>query len=205
MNWKKIKPLDKKRINIGIVEPSQVVYEGLSNIILKAKRNSFIYWLADIGELNDLFEKSTIDLVIINPCIIQNRLPEFIKCKKSHLKISWIGLVYSCYDNQLLNQFNDTISILDSVEVIVNKLNSLVVKGSSKLVKEQLSEREIDVLVQLVKGLSNKEIADKLNISIHTVISHRKHINEKTGIKSLPGLTIFAISQNITSVNSIPQ
>jgi len=197
--------LDRKRINIAIIEPSQLVYEGISNIILKAKRNSCIYWLADFGELNDLLEKTAIDIVIINPCIIQNRVQEFVKCKKNHLKISWIGLVYSCYDNQLLNQFNDVISILDTVEVIVSKLNSSEIKGNNKLVKEQLSEREIDVLIQLVRGLSNKEIAEKLNISIHTVISHRKNIIEKTGIKSLPGLTIFAISQNITSVNSIPQ
>jgi len=48
-----------------------------------------------------------------------------------------------------------------------------------------------------VKGFSNKEVADNLNISIHTVISHRKNISQKTGIKSQSGLTIYAISNKI--------
>lgn len=57
----------------------------------------------------------------------------------------------------------------------------------------ELSAREIEVLVLLTKGCINKEIADKLNISLTTVISHRKNIVEKLGIKSVSGLTIYAI------------
>ena len=60
----------------------------------------------------------------------------------------------------------------------------------------------MDVLIHLVHGLSNKEIADKLNISIHTVVSHRKNIIQKTGIKSQAGLTIYAISKKIISIDS---
>jgi DNA-binding CsgD family transcriptional regulator len=202
MNLKRTSVVDRKRTNIAIIEPSRIIYEGLSNIISKAKRNSYIYWLEDFNEINELFEKTAIDIIIMNPCVIQNRVQEFIRCKKNHFKISWIGLVYSCFDNQLLNRFNDNFSILDSIDIIESKLTPAV-KSSGDIAKEQLSDRETDVLVELVNGLSNKEIADKLNISIHTVISHRKNINEKTGIKSLPGLTIFAITQQITSINSI--
>ena len=56
-----------------------------------------------------------------------------------------------------------------------------------------LSAREIEVLVLITKGLINKEIADKLNISLTTVITHRKNITEKLGIKSVSGLTIYAV------------
>jgi regulator of cell morphogenesis and NO signaling len=56
----------------------------------------------------------------------------------------------------------------------------------------ELSEREKQALIALACGLSNKEIADKLNISIHTVISHRKNIIRKTGIKTVQGLTLYA-------------
>ena len=65
---------------------------------------------------------------------------------------------------------------------------------------KQLSEREIDVLRLLLEGLSNKEVADRLCLSTHTVISHRKNISSKTGIKSLAGLTIYAISNGIIKV-----
>ena len=57
----------------------------------------------------------------------------------------------------------------------------------------ELSAREIEVLVLITKGLINKEIADKLNIGLTTVITHRKNITEKLGIKSVSGLTIYAV------------
>lgn len=63
--------------------------------------------------------------------------------------------------------------------------------------KESLSPREKDVLKWVVNGLSNKQIADKLNISIHTVITHRKNITNKLEIKSVSGLTIYAILNNL--------
>lgn len=57
----------------------------------------------------------------------------------------------------------------------------------------ELSAREIEVLVLVVKGFINKEIADRLNIGLTTVISHRKNIAEKLGIKSVSALTIYAV------------
>lgn len=65
----------------------------------------------------------------------------------------------------------------------------------------ELTDREIDVLRLLLAGNSNKEVADKLNISTHTVISHRKNITSKTSIKSLAGLTIYAIQNGIIEMS----
>ena len=69
--------------------------------------------------------------------------------------------------------------------------------------EHDLSLREIEVLVLLTKGLINKEIADKLNISLTTVISHRKNISEKLGIKSVSGLTIYAVMHGYIEADSI--
>jgi len=66
-----------------------------------------------------------------------------------------------------------------------------------------LSAREIEVLKLITKGLINKEIADKLNISLTTVISHRKNITEKLGIKSVAGLTIYAVMNGYIEADSI--
>lgn len=68
---------------------------------------------------------------------------------------------------------------------------------------EELSDRERDVLVQVVRGLSNKEIADVLCISTHTVISHRKNIAHKLNIHSTAGLTIYAIVNKLVDLNSL--
>ena len=68
---------------------------------------------------------------------------------------------------------------------------------------EELSEREKDVLIQVVRGLSNKEIADVLCISQHTVISHRKNITRKLNIHSTAGLTIYAIVNKLVDLNTL--
>lgn len=66
-----------------------------------------------------------------------------------------------------------------------------------------LSAREIEVLVLIVRGKANKEIAEELNISITTVISHRKNIMEKLNIKSVSGLTIYAVMNGYIEADRI--
>jgi DNA-binding NarL/FixJ family response regulator len=112
----------------------------------------------------------------------------------------WIALIYSFFDEEIIRKFDDTILVTATPDQIARKLGQMNYVND-KNQQEDLSDREIEVLSELVKGLSNKEIADKLNISIHTVISHRKNINEKTGIKSLSGLTIYAITRKIIPLN----
>ncbi|MBR6283510.1 MAG: response regulator transcription factor [Muribaculaceae bacterium] len=63
----------------------------------------------------------------------------------------------------------------------------------------QLSQREIEVLRLVTQGLMNKEIADALKISINTVLTHRKNITAKLGIKSVSGLTFYALMNGITT------
>ena len=64
-------------------------------------------------------------------------------------------------------------------------------------VQSGLSTREIDVLRLVAQGMTNKEIADKLSISINTVLTHRKNISAKLGIKSVSGLCIYAMMNGI--------
>ncbi|HXK76594.1 MAG TPA: helix-turn-helix transcriptional regulator [Bacteroidaceae bacterium] len=66
-----------------------------------------------------------------------------------------------------------------------------------------LSQREIEVLQLVVHGLINKEIADKLCISLTTVISHRKNITNKLGIKSVAGLTVYAVMNGLVRADRI--
>ena len=66
-----------------------------------------------------------------------------------------------------------------------------------------LSDREIEVMSLIVQGYINKEIADKLNIGISTVITHRKNIMEKLGMKSVSALTIYAVMHGYVDINKI--
>ena len=68
---------------------------------------------------------------------------------------------------------------------------------------DALSDREKEILVSVAQGLLNKEIADRHNISINTVITHRKNITRKTGIKTVAGLTAYAILNGLVDINSV--
>lgn len=93
--------------------------------------------------------------------------------------------------------FSETISMSDSDKIILRKLEKLVGhvqrKTSDDLQNEDLSDREKDVLRLVALGMTNREIGEKLFISAHTVITHRKNITAKLGIKTIAGLTMYAL------------
>lgn len=66
-----------------------------------------------------------------------------------------------------------------------------------------LSDREIEVLALIAQGFINKEIADQLDIALTTVISHRKNITEKLGMKSVSALTIYAVTHGYVDINKL--
>ncbi|MBP3790072.1 MAG: response regulator transcription factor [Prevotella sp.] len=71
------------------------------------------------------------------------------------------------------------------------------------LQQKVLSDREIEVMALIVQGYINKEIADRLNISLSTVITHRKNIMDKLGMKSVSALTIYAVMHGYVDINRI--
>lgn len=99
------------------------------------------------------------------------------------------------------------ITIKAPQEIIIEQLQQLLAGDNSGNISgetnKDLSVREIDVLQLIVKGITNKEIADKLNISLNTVLSHRKNITAKLGIKTVSGLTFYAIMNGIISGDDI--
>ena len=104
------------------------------------------------------------------------------------------------------HDFADHCAIEDDIlrpAMIKAKARKVQPKSDLKQETEELSEREKDVLIQVVRGLSNKEIADVLCISQHTVISHRKNITRKLNIHSTAGLTIYAIVNKLVDLNTL--
>lgn len=65
----------------------------------------------------------------------------------------------------------------------------------------ELSRREKDILVEIAKGLTNKEISEKLHLSVNTVMTHRKNITRKTNIKSVSGLTVYALLNGFVDID----
>lgn len=85
---------------------------------------------------------------------------------------------------------------------VTKNISDMVFKGAGQQ-SDALSDREKDVIVSLVQGMSNKEIADHLFISINTVITHRRNIARKLQIHSPAGLTIYAIVNGLVDISSV--
>ena len=83
---------------------------------------------------------------------------------------------------------------------ITVKLSNMI---SRNMDNDALSEREKEVIVSLVQGMTNKEIADHLCISVNTVITHRKNIARKLQIHSPAGLTVYAIAKGLIDISSV--
>ncbi len=86
---------------------------------------------------------------------------------------------------------------------VSKNITDMVFKGGVGQNADALSDREKDVIVSLVQGMSNKEIADHLCISINTVITHRRNIARKLQIHSPAGLTIYAIVNGLVDISSV--
>lgn len=88
--------------------------------------------------------------------------------------------------------FDDVLSFEDNIDLIIGKIGKYLVGATEEKSGNHLSQRETEILKMVANGFSNKEIADQSFISIHTVITHRKNITSKLGIKSISGLTLYA-------------
>lgn len=189
------------------MEPSPIISEGLTMLLKKNNTFELTAFYTDVSQLNERCTMHRADILIINPTFMsyQNRgsIRSFFNLSPNlHL----VALIYSFVDEILLQQFDSVLTINDDYTKIEKKLQTLISNNSQsgeKIKNEDLSERENEILVALIKGLTNKEIADKFFISIHTVISHRKNIVRKTGIKSLSGLTVFALINHLVSYDDI--
>ncbi len=192
---------------IIIVEPSPIVSAGLASYFDDCKQISIVSQLDRIDRMEEKLAAFNPDVLIINPLLIAYDANEhFIKICRDYSNVIPVALVSSYVDAGILKQFKDVIEINDSKQKVVTKIFNLL--NDNKLTQDksesvELSNRETDVLVALVKGMTNKEISDKLFISVHTVITHRKNIIRKTGIKSVSGLTVYALLNNLVDESEI--
>ncbi len=192
------------KINITIADPYPLIYEGLFHILSNSDGQFSIHKAGNLNEIQHIQHKAPIDIVLINPVLIQNSIEQFLKLKTCMEQTIWLAIICAYHPPSMLSLFSGQIQLSDQPNFILATIHKHIDTDHQQETGEHqfLSEREIDVLKLLVTGNSNKEIADKLNISTYTVISHRKNISFKTGIKSVSGLTIYAVIKNIISIEN---
>ncbi len=182
-----------------IVEPSELIIEGLKAILDGQIRFKVLEPELGIDRLDERLVASRPDILLINPTLVGN-----LARLRGEQPMAVVALVYQYVERDVLKGYDAVVDVRDSRAVIIETL-AQASPGEADTSKGnyELTKRETAVLVQLAQGKTNKEIADALNVSVHTVISHRKNITHKTGIKSVAGLTVYAMLNNLIDESAL--
>lgn len=194
-----------KRIHIVIAEPSAIIRCGMVTLLQRAADLNI-----DTAEISDVSilasphaYKQTPDLLIVSPSYLGHFSPIQFKAKIGNEDMKIVALQSNFSEQSILQNFDEVISIYDTVETIKEKINAVCEKDNEVDAKKELSQREKEIIVCVVKGMTNKLIADTLCLSTHTVIAHRRNIANKLQIHSPSGLTIYAIVNKLVDLSEI--
>lgn len=199
-----------KKIRIAVVEPSAVIAAGVQAVLNEAGSEFELCGIFD--EAGPLLERAPVvrpDLVLVDPVVFDFRKRTTLHPLFEQLpEAAWVAIVYGFIEPEALKQYHGAIHIYDDRSKIIRKLRRAVEERARDTESPsgesyELTDRESEILVAVAKGMTNKEIADAHHISVHTVISHRKNIGRKTGIKTVSGLTVYALLNNLLDQSEI--
>ena len=191
---------------ILIVVPSVIAAKGLEQVFGDLGEFEVCGILQDLsGSVEVQLRTLAPDVVIVDPSIFDFASRGNIKSRLSeYTDAAIVAFVIQPAEEDQLKQFDGSIGLMDAPTAVIRKVRAALEERSEtpRAEGEELSQREKEILICVAKGMLNKEIADLYSISIYTVITHRKNITRKTGIKTVAGLTVYALLNNLIDVNS---
>ncbi|MEA3450412.1 MAG: helix-turn-helix transcriptional regulator [Bacteroidota bacterium] len=189
-----------ENISILLFFEKYIITKGLSEIIKEINPDIKIVVSNSFDKVKTLILNNNFDFLLIENINFERYFNNSNNLEQ--LKI----IVFGEYNKKINSEILvfDYISKNISKDDIYTKFNDLFISDSkidNNLENNIISKREKEIVQFVALGYSNKEIADKLFLSIHTVTTHRKNISKKLGIKTISGLTIYAILNDIISIN----
>lgn len=192
---------------IIIISPSEIIIRGLKNIFNEIGEFKVIDCISDLSRTSETrLRTSDIDIVIIDTSVLDYQGAKDIRLRMSSItNAALIALANATDTEESIKQYDGYFALYDEP---INIIKSIRNAYKSRLPEQdsdtcELSVREKEILACVAKGMQNKEIADLYNISIYTVITHRKNITHKTGIKTIAGLTVYALLNNLIDMSAI--
>ena len=194
-----------RRCKVAIVEPSPIIAEGLASLIAQCGEFDVVGVMENLRQFAERAAGRQVELVVVGSQVLCGMGQPLRTTMLELQSVAVVLLATTVCNDDVLRQVDGVVNIYDDQQQLLRKLRAAIEQGQTNPYSDShdLSERECDVLVLVAKGLANKEIADRLNISIHTVMSHRKNITHKTGIKSVAGLTVYALLNNLLDQNDV--
>ena len=192
------------RLQAVVAESSVIVRSGLMAVLKRmGDLRMEVSEITDMALLPVQLKRQKPDLLIINPNWLGLQRPDSLLQEAGCPSCRTVALQTVLGDRQVLQHYDTAVSIYDSAETIKEKLEAVLRTEEKTEAAQMLSPREKDIIIGVVKGWTNKQIADKLNISTHTVMTHRKNIAGKLQIHSPAGLTIYAIVHKLVEIGEV--
>ena len=191
---------------IAIVDPNTLAVLGLRQLLQEVMPIMVVDTFGSMAELQANMPERYVHYFVAMNIVLENRLFFQERRRKT------IVLTLSLDGGSLLSEFH-CIWVNVPERQLVRSLLAMqqhAHRGGHNLPElpkspqaKTLSDREAEVMALIVQGYINKEIADRLSISLSTVITHRKNIMEKLGLRSVSALTIYAVMHGYVDINKI--
>lgn len=191
-------------IRIAIADTNPIIRLGLEAQLKKLPRYKVhVSYISEESrkDWTEALALTVADIYILNPMLYGLQPKQHLPQK---LDAMVIALSYGTVDDSLLKGYDGILHITDNMQRITELLDRLVEqedKGHQE--SHELTAREREIVVCVVKGMTNKRIAEHLFLSTHTVITHRRNIGKKLQIHSASALAVYAIMNRLIDPNDI--
>jgi DNA-binding NarL/FixJ family response regulator len=194
------------RPKIAIIDPNTLSVLGLKSLLQNVMPIMTVDTYGSFTELEANHPEQYFHYFVAMNVVLEHKSFFLEQCRKT------IVLTLSLDTNSQLSEFHSLCINVPESQLVRSILaleqhahgHGQNLPAMPKVLQQKiLSDREIEVMSLIVQGFINKEIADKLNIGLSTVITHRKNIMDKLGLRSVSALTIYAVTHGYVDINKI--
>lgn len=196
----------KQTLHIAVAESTEMVRTGITTMLARlTEPRVTITEISSLPALHDLMYMRPPQLIIVNPQFEGRFSARQFKQRHPQSEVPLWALLTHYTDPAILAHYDNSIGIYDSSDNIATLLRNTIAADRSDTDNEgeTLSQREREVLVCVAKGMTNREIAATLILSVHTIITHRRNITRKLQIHSASGLAFYALTNGLVSAEDL--
>ncbi len=193
-----------KHVTVLVLSESPVIAAGIAALLSGRKDPTVTTMLTDLEGLPDALHTHKAVAVIADPLLLPPGRIAPLKAEAAW-NPHFIAIYSSALPRSITREYDAALSIYDPTEQFISLITKAITEEIADESSKELSPREKEVVKGIVKGLSNKEIAAEINVSVHTVMTHRRNIAAKLQIHSPAGLTIYAIVSKLVSIEELKQ
>lgn len=157
--------------------------------------------IKDTRQVLDELKEDPVHLLITSPIVVSDSLIPLVKKEIGQLDLKVIAFCSTLAEEKSCHNFDGKILSTDNNADVCDGIENVL--AIETVEEDVLTPREKDVVIAVVKGKTNKEIAEEFYLSPHTIITHRRNIAQKLNIHSPSGLTIYAIMNKLVSLDEI--